>query len=222
DVYKRQVVGRYSTFDLLYATWSGSGLRHTDGGTVAMYRITMPGLFQVENAGVAVSALRRAQEAGLPITEQGIAEGLQHALWPGRMEMVSHHPRIVIDGAHNPYSIGKLVESLTHLEEGQRFVFVFGCMADKDIKGIVSHLVPVAEQIILTRADSDRAAPTGLLEETIHNVADPTAPPLAHTQSVQEALELVEASMPDTLTCVTGSLAVVGEARTAILGTAIQ
>ena len=58
------------------------------------------------------AALLLGTKHGLNISENHIREGLKNAYWPGRFEILSHRPLIVIDGAHNEEGVNALVEEL--------------------------------------------------------------------------------------------------------------
>jgi dihydrofolate synthase/folylpolyglutamate synthase len=216
------VVGEDWTVTTLSSSWDGSAIQFGKEPPLRPYHVGMPGLFQVENAGIALATLHLAQRAGLRVTEQGRAEGLDAAHWPARMEIVNHAPTVILDGAHNAYSVERLVESLQALNPEQRFVFVFGCMADKNIPAMLGHLLPLAERLILTKADTPRAtAPQGLAA-IVAEVGDAQIPPVTLTETVSEAITTAIAlDLPHDI-CVLGSLAVAGEARTQLLGNTVQ
>ena len=86
---------------------SGGGLRYADAaGTLDLPAPNLPGLHQVDNAGIAVAALRAA---GLTLPPSAFAHGLSHAAWPARLQRL--HGRVAamaggravwLDGGHNP------------------------------------------------------------------------------------------------------------------------
>jgi len=215
------VVGDHWTFETLSTDWTGSTLRVGERRRSMVVDIEMPGQFQVENAAVALAALNQADKAGIPVTRQGRLEGLEKARWPGRLEVVSEVPRIVLDGAHNPYSILRLVESVNGLLDPvssrpeRRPVVIFGCMADKDIESMLKTLLPVAYRIVFTAAQRERAAnPDDLLQQAVALRGDHPLPELSAVPGVEAAVEQQRDLLEplDTL-LITGSLAVVGEAR---------
>lgn len=230
------LVGRDWHYEVIKAAWEGADALIGGDGGMQNYHVGLPGLFQVENATVALAALHEVRQAGLPVTEAGCSAGLAQIHWPGRMERVSRQPTVVLDGAHNPYSVRRLVESLELLleEEGRtvRPTFVFGCMADKDIAGMLEALLPAARRVILTQANMARAAaPPDLLARALE-VADRardsgaawlTYLDLSTAPTVAEALRAALTALgSDDVLCVTGSLAVVGEARSILIGEEIK
>ena len=167
------------------------------------------GSHQPSNALAAVAAAH-ALGAGEP----AIRTGLGRARWPGRLQIVRRDPVVVLDGAHNPDGARALASSLGALFGSAPVTFVLGIYADKDVRGIVDALAPLAARVILTRAASERAADPGALAAAVGS-----AVPTTVTGSVAEALDVAAASAATPVICVAGSLAVVGEALRHFSGT---
>ena len=83
-------------------------------GRLESYQLSIPflGHHQLDNAATAVAALEVLAEKGLGISRDSIAEGLAQVSWPGRLQILSHHPLLVVDGAHNRDSACKLRQAL--------------------------------------------------------------------------------------------------------------
>jgi dihydrofolate synthase/folylpolyglutamate synthase len=166
-------------------------------------RIPLAGRHQVENAVLAVAVAETLDEQGIPLDETAIRRGLAEVEWPGRLQVVREHPRIVLDGAHNPAGTEALAAFLAERRaEIRRLILVFGVLQDKDWKAMLGRLAPLADEIILTRPPTARAAdPAELL---------PVARRFARTAAVldlAEALQFARAAAraEDTI-LVTGSL----------------
>ena len=166
-------------------------------------RIPLAGRHQVENAALAVAVAETLDEQGIPLDETAIRRGLTDVEWPGRLQVVREHPRIVLDGAHNPAGTEALAAFLAERRaEIRRLILVFGVLQDKDWKAMLGRLAPLADEIILTRPPTARAAdPAELL---------PVARRFARTAAVldpAEALQFARAAAraEDTI-LVTGSL----------------
>jgi dihydrofolate synthase/folylpolyglutamate synthase len=105
---------------------------------------------------------------------------------------------------------------------------VFGCMSDKDSRSMLGTLLPRAERLILTRADHSRADdPEKLLalasalaaEDGGTALPDTEQVTIQRTPDVDSALDTaLQSATPESVVCVTGSLSVVGEARTLWFG----
>jgi len=103
----------------------------------------------------------------LPTAYCQIKEGLAATKWPGRLELISDNPPILIDGAHNPSASAVLADSLkkNFLKVYKRIILIMGIMADKDLNGILAPLLPLASEIIFTAPAYERAASPQLLAE---------------------------------------------------------
>jgi len=171
-------------------------------------RLALLGDHQIKNAGLALAVVELLQEK-YPVPDVKIRAGLGKVSWPGRMEMLSERPWIVLDGAHNPGAMRTLAESLSKVFSFKKLLIIFGMMKDKNIKQTLNCLIPLADKIILTRAEYDRSADPEYLKRVIKGNRTRTLVvpdiPLAVTQALQEA-------GPEDLLLITGSLFVVGEA----------
>ncbi|MGD0296207.1 MAG: folylpolyglutamate synthase/dihydrofolate synthase family protein [Bryobacteraceae bacterium] len=154
----------------------------------------LAGQHQVENARTAAIALHQL----------GISpEGIPQTRWPGRLEQVSRHPEIILDGAHNPAGTRALADYIRRFYSGRRIWLVYGVMRDKAAGEMASLLFPLADRVIVTAPANSRALPP---EEI-------PAPGATITHTVGQAVALLQQAAPDDVIFITGSLFVVGEAR---------
>jgi dihydrofolate synthase/folylpolyglutamate synthase len=123
-------------------------------------RFDMPllGYHQVVNGAVAYAALRTADERGLAIQDESIREGFRSVNWPGRFQVLSQSPVVVVDSAHNRDSALKLRLALDDYFPGQPVTLIFGASSDKDIEGMFAELAPRVSKVIVTQAVHPRAA----------------------------------------------------------------
>jgi dihydrofolate synthase/folylpolyglutamate synthase len=162
----------------------------------------LPGEHQVENAATAAVALTR-----LGVSDASIEAGIARTHWPGRLEHVSEHPEIILDGAHNPAGARALAAYMDRFYSHRRIRLVFGAMRDKAIAEIAGILFPRAQQVIVTAPRQTRAlAPETMLEISAH-------PNLRVAPTIESALELVRDATEDDVVFVSGSLFLVAEAR---------
>ncbi len=132
--------------------------------------ITLPlaGEYQMHNASVAIKAatialdclrfdVARKQKDGIVSV---IRDGLAEIHWQGRLEMIRENPPIMIDGAHNPAAALALSKALKRnfLVHYRSIILVLGIMGDKDARGIMEPLLPLASEVILTAPGYSRAA----------------------------------------------------------------
>ncbi len=94
-----------------------------------------------------------------------IKSGLAATRWRGRLEIFSHDPLIMIDGAHNPDAAEKLSLFLKSIISQYKIILVTGIMSDKDIYGILKPLLPLCSEIIFTSPNYGRAATPEYLKE---------------------------------------------------------
>jgi len=180
-------------------------------GRLGSYELSIPllGQHQLENAATAVAALEVLAERGFRISGDNITKGLAQVSWPGRLQVLSRRPLLVVDGAHNPDSARKLRQSLERYFDFDRAILIIGASSDKDIAGIVSELVPLFDKVIVTRSIHPRAMATAPIaaEFSQHGVE------AQETDDISAALPLaLTLAGGKDLICVTGSLFVVAGA----------
>ncbi len=172
--------------------------------------VPLLGVHQMENASLAVGVLdilRTQKEVN--ISEQTIRDGLEKTYWPGRLEIIQKSPLVLLDGAHNPAGAKALRESLKSFEYKDLYL-VFGCSEEKNIKNLVSELIPLAKKIFITQANIRRAATPDLILKQIEDYNLEKAVVLPVKSAVNIAQEQAD---NDDLICICGSLFIVGEAR---------
>ena len=146
--------------------------RITGGGSEldGEYWIPLLGRHQLENGASAIAALDIMCQQGFRIPAEAVRKGLRNVHWPGRLEILSREPLIVVDCAHNPYSAQVLRQALEEWFPGQRWVLIFGASTDKDIAGVLRALLPISDYIIVTRSDHPRAAAPVELADVVASV----------------------------------------------------
>jgi dihydrofolate synthase / folylpolyglutamate synthase len=200
----------------LSCSWEGSVFDlESPVRTYPGLEIPLAGPHQLLNAATAVATAEQLQTQGLPISVEGMRQGMQQVRWEGRLETVSRQPWIVLDGAHNRDSARCLRKALETCFQYQRLILVLGISANKNLAGIIEELTPLAAITVATRAMVPRAAPP-------QRVADLAAQWGAHTiveEDTQKALaHAITATQPDDLLLVTGSLYLVGDAKRLLPG----
>jgi dihydrofolate synthase/folylpolyglutamate synthase len=173
--------------------------------------LNLRGFHQVINATTALGAMEVLEELGYTVSTDAMVEGLREVDWPGRLEMVSSSPQVLLDGAHNPAGAVVLKESLNKEFQYQHLILLIGMMKDKDIKSVLHLLAPLAHHIILTQPHIDRAASPLLLKK----ILGPKGKKAVVIDDLKEAIERgLALTREGDLLCITGSLYMVGEART--------
>ena len=171
--------------------------------------IPLLGGHQLENAAMAVTAVEvLADMGGTKISPEAIAEGLRKVRWPGRLQVLRHHHWVVVDCAHNAYSMKKLGEALRQYFRFDRLILVLGVSLDKDIKGMVAEAASLAGEVICARSRHPRAAPPAVLVDEFSKYG--IKPQVAESVPAAMGMALGLAA-PGDLICATGSVFVVAE-----------
>ena len=178
-------------------------------------RLGLIGEHQARNAAVAVSAIEALSEAGVPIRDGAVADGLARVAWPARLEIISRRPLVLLDCAHNVASARALVQALDvsfPLNEPARRILIFGGNRDKDLAGMLELLAPRFERIYVTSFRSNaRCLPP---QELAALMPSDSRASLVLCASSSEAWQqaCAEATAGD-LICVAGSVFLAGELR---------
>lgn len=190
--------------------------------------LTLLGEHSAVNASLAIAATTWLAENGFPIGEAAIREGCRATRVPGRIEVVSRAPLVVLDVAHNEASAQALAQTLagqiSEWRTARCRTLVVAISRDKDQAAVLGKLVPLADRLILTRfVENPRATdPERLAEIACGQVKPPAVPPEIHiAPDPVEAWRMALDGMADEdAVCVTGSIFLVAELRRAALAAA--
>ena len=178
--------------------------------------ISLPGRHQVLNAALALKTIEVISQKPLPNTSRlnpdTIRAGLGNIKWQGRLEFISKEPPILIDGAHNPSAATILADSLKEIffRVYRRIILVVGIMSDKDIRGIMAPLLPIAAEIILTVPAYERAASPDVLYGHAISLGFSCRKAYGVADAIAMARELYREG---DLIVITGSFYTIGEAK---------
>jgi dihydrofolate synthase/folylpolyglutamate synthase len=196
-------------------------VRRNQGQTFSYYGIrnvwhnlqtALPGSYQVDNAALVLAACELIGKNNATITRNNIQEGLSKNHWPGRLEIVSNNPFIILDGAHNLAAARNLAKFLSTNLAGKAITLVVGILDDKPYKAMLKSLLTPVHRVILTRAKIDRA----LEPERLYDVAQNLNADAVIIPDVEQAIKkAVETTPRHGAICIAGSLYVVGEAKEA-------
>jgi dihydrofolate synthase/folylpolyglutamate synthase len=181
------------------------------GWRLEKLHLPLAGRHQVVNAATALGGLEVLERWGYyNLVEEQIREGLAKTRWSGRLELLGVQPPVLLDGAHNYAGIVALRQALQEEYTYRRLIVVLGIMADKDLRGMLLRLAPLADRIILTRPKYERAAEPESLREVAGEFAERTE----LIRPVGEALERATGlATSEDLVLVTGSLYFIGEVK---------
>lgn len=165
-------------------------------------RIQLLGNYQMENAMAVLDIIDCLIRRGWGITENAIRAGLAQATWPGRFEVLSREPLLIVDGAHNPNGVEALVDTIRAYFPDQKINFVMGVMKDKDYHTMLRLIAPYAARFITELPDAHRALRPEQLKSEIRAYFDgPVETADSVTAAVQRAMEIAGDSKD---TCYTG------------------
>ena len=171
--------------------------------------------WQMDNVSCAIGAALGLRSVGYEISEQHIDDGIGSTTWPGRLEYIRTTLRFLLDGAHNQAGVDYLIQVLKQYEYRRLFV-IWASMADKSYQTMLRDIAVLADVLLLSRPDSDRAAAP---EELRHQLGHISAKDLQCCDSVEQAfLQVHKQANEDDLVVVAGSLYLIGEFRKMLVG----
>ncbi len=165
-------------------------------------RIQLLGNYQMENAMAVLDIIDCLIRRDFGISENAIWAGLAQATWPGRFEVLSREPLLIVDGAHNPNGVEALVDTIRAYFPDQKINFVMGVMKDKDYHTMLRLIAPFAARFITELPDAHRALRPEQLKSEIRAYFDgPVETADSVTAAVERAMEIAGDSRN---TCCTG------------------
>jgi len=171
--------------------------------------LSLAGPFQHENAAIAIAALEAMRALGWSIDEDAIRRGLKSVYWPGRFDIVSRRPLVVLDCAHNELSIHALLDTIAvELGDDIRPRLVFGCQETKTWEQMAAMLAPRVREVTLTMAKPKRPLEPENLAPVFerHRV-----PNLVERDPLRAIDSVMSTTTPDDMVLVTGSVYLIGE-----------
>jgi dihydrofolate synthase/folylpolyglutamate synthase len=163
---------------------------------------------------------------GYNITNAAIEAGIRNTAWPGRLELISGTPQILLDVAHNPAGAWTLRAAIAQLPESRPRTLIFSCLRDKSLTEMARILLPLFDSapdgspsrphdhVILAPIDSPRAASVESLLAAAHELGVPAhaAPHVAGALA-----QARQVTPPEGLIIATGSIYLIGELRQLVL-----
>jgi dihydrofolate synthase/folylpolyglutamate synthase len=169
--------------------------------------VALAGRYQLENISCALAAIR---SLGDKIPAKAIKKGLEKTRWPGRFELVSVHPKVLLDGAKDVASTRSLVDSLDLIKH-EKLYTVFGASDDKLVPEMLRELADVTDVFIFTR---HRVLNRGVEPSELARCAGKHDKKFMVVNDVRDAVrKAMKLACKGDLVLVTGSLFTVGEAR---------
>lgn len=176
--------------------------------------LPLHGAHQAFNLALAVAACEALLDKELDAAQLGA--GIASVRSAGRLEVMRRQPLVILDGAHNPHAVAALAATIAQDFHFKSLTMVVAIFEDKDVSGILDHLLPTAHRMIFSTSDSPRSANATDLMKLART--KPGRADLEVREPLEEAINLAIATAgPEDLVLVTGSLHAVGQARDFLL-----
>jgi dihydrofolate synthase / folylpolyglutamate synthase len=175
--------------------------------------LPMFGEHAVRNVAAAIVAVESL--VGHALDPDGTRAAIDALRIPGRLEVITRSPLVILDGAHNPAGAEALARTLTESFTWSRMHVVLAVSSNKDVDGVIAALAPLADAWYPARNESVRSFPAEHVAERIAAAGGR----VADLGTVEESLAAArDAAATDDLIVVTGSLYTVADARRALGG----
>ncbi|HET1884324.1 TPA: bifunctional folylpolyglutamate synthase/dihydrofolate synthase [Streptococcus pneumoniae] len=191
---------------------TGEVFDYTSAVRQGRFQTSLLGLYQIENAGMAIALLDTfCQEDGRELASNDfLGQALEETSWPGRLEIVSRDPLMILDGAHNPHAIKALLVTLQERFADYHKEILFTCIKIKALEDMLDLLGAMPDtELTLTHFADSRATDESVLKEAAK----------ARNLSYQDWHDFLEQNLTDkkeekqTVRIVTGSLYFLSQVR---------
>lgn len=191
---------------------TGEVFDYTSAVRQGRFQTSLLGLYQIENAGMAIALLDTfCQEDGRELASNDfLGQALEETSWPGRLEIVSRDPLMILDGAHNPHAIKALLVTLQERFADYHKEILFTCIKTKALEDMLDLLGSMPDtELTLTHFADSRATDESVLKEAAK----------ARNLSYQDWHDFLEQNLTDkkeekqTVRIVTGSLYFLSQVR---------
>ena len=195
---------------------TGEVFDYTSSLRQGRFQTGLLGLHQIENAGMALALLDTfCQEDGRELASNDlVSQALEETRWPGRLEVVSREPLMILDGAHNPHAIKALLATLQERFADYHKEILFTCIKTKALEDMLDLLEEIPDtELTLTHFDDSRATDESVLKEATKS----------RNLSYQEWQDFLEQKLTDkkeekkTVRIVTGSLYFLSQVRSYLM-----
>ncbi len=204
-------VGREIQFQLINYSLKGQSfqLKGIKGEYPSLF-IPLLGEHQLINAATAIGVIELLEDDAIFISSKAISQGLREIRWPGRIQILSRNPFLIVDSAHNAASAQALVNTLKKFFPGAGIILILGMLKNKDIEGVGKALCPLAKEIILTKINSFRSLSP---QDLYIKIKSFYSKKLIIKENIKKAINYSRARAHDKdVICITGSVYLAGEA----------
>lgn len=122
------------------------------------YKVKLLGYHQAYNAALAILATKTIEEKGLiSLDKAKVQKSLEQTYWPGRLEIISENPLILVDGAHNIGGIESLVNFIKEVKGDKKVIVYFAVSSNKAKDQMILKLDEVADEIVFSEFHYQRS-----------------------------------------------------------------
>ncbi len=186
------LVGREVLFKPLNHSLDGQSLMVSVRDENLKLTIPLLGSHQVQNAAVALTALRALGAGGLEISDSDVQNGFAGVKWPARFEVVRRAPPVIFDSAHNQDSFARLRQALDDYFPGRPVYLIFGASEDKNLPGMFVEIRSKVRGMFVTKADHPRALEPEKIQELARAAGVPNEAVTPVEAAFARALEMSE------------------------------
>lgn len=201
---RRQIDVSYNEFDKTVFTIDTDYYHYND------ITLHMIGEYQLYNCSTVLLAVEALRDLKVAISHEAVLQGLAQCYWPGRMELVSTKPYMIVDGAHNIDGIQLLVQFIKNHLANKNITLLIGVLKDKEYKVMMDQILPFVNNVVITEPISHRA----LSVEQLYDIIAPYGLPTYKEKDIQKALNTAKAlTKKDEVIICAGSLYLIGEIK---------
>jgi dihydrofolate synthase / folylpolyglutamate synthase len=164
------------------------------------------GAFQAFNAAAAINTCESILNQ--PLNEKSIHTCFRTIEWPGRCEILSQNPTVIVDGAINKES-ALYVKEVIQIFGNKKITSIVGIPQDKDYKGVIHTVSAFSNKLIITKPDiSHLSFPADAFPyaKTVHtNVLE--------TEWLAEAITISESDGDTDIILIIGTQTLIGNAK---------
>ena len=189
----------------------GQSIVLTEDGREYSLWTPLLGDHQIENVATAVAAVEVLRDRGYNVSDDSIEQGVREVCWPARFQIyVRDGKTVTVDGAHNPYSVGRLIETIGQVMDASRVVLVFGSLGGHSAEGMLEAFSGLAPDVVAVQSRHPRSAQASVTAETVRRMGLNL---IGEFKAVAEGLRYaIDVAEPDDLILCSGSLALAAEA----------
>ena len=179
-----------------------------NGTIFSELKLALLGKHQIENATLAITAANLLDGNDFKIDNNAYYNGLKNVQWPGRIQIINNSPKFIVDAAHNPDGIQKLIQTIRTQFTYDKLFVILGISKNKNYNSMIKNLGSIVDHFIIVKPDVNRI----LEPEILANAAVDYKKPLKIFNNVEDGINYtITKSTNNDLILGTGSHYTIGE-----------